>query len=141
MNGFDLAGRPIRVGLGNDKFTNESTQSLLRSFPQQNAGVFGSGGRGTHAGGETSYDSNRRREDRGGIGNASALNDVDVGEANLANISRHDIMAKLMRRDEPKDEAAAQAKPVKPVKVVPPPPKAQQTSRCIVLSNMYDLAQ
>ena len=30
MNGFELAGRAIRVGLGNDKFTHESTQQLLR---------------------------------------------------------------------------------------------------------------
>jgi RNA recognition motif-containing protein len=28
MNGFDLAGSPIRVGLGNDKFTPESTANL-----------------------------------------------------------------------------------------------------------------
>jgi RNA-binding protein 39 len=32
MNGFDLAGRPIRVGLGNDKFTPESTANLLQRF-------------------------------------------------------------------------------------------------------------
>ncbi len=35
MNGFDLAGRPIRVGLGNDKFTPESTASLLQRFQGQ----------------------------------------------------------------------------------------------------------
>jgi RNA recognition motif-containing protein len=35
MNGFELAGRQIRVGLGNDKFTPESTASLLRTFNQQ----------------------------------------------------------------------------------------------------------
>ena len=33
MNGFDLANRPIRVGLGNDRFTNESTQNLLQYLP------------------------------------------------------------------------------------------------------------
>jgi RNA-binding protein 39 len=35
MKGFELAGRQIRVGLGNNKFTPESTSSLLRTFNQQ----------------------------------------------------------------------------------------------------------
>jgi RNA-binding protein 39 len=119
----------------------------LQRFPQhqQTSGVFGSGGRGTHAGGDVSYESKGRREDRGGIGNASALNDTDVGESNLANISRHDIMRKLLRTE---DSSAAsvngntpveKAKPVK--KVAPPPPKTPQASRCIVLTNMYDPAE
>jgi RNA-binding protein 39 len=56
MNGFELAGRQIRVGLGNDKFTPESTAHLLRNFPQQAASYQGSafsgaGGRGAYAGG------------------------------------------------------------------------------------------
>ena len=38
MNGFELAGRPIRVGLGNDKFTPETTQSLLQKFGSQGQG-------------------------------------------------------------------------------------------------------
>ena len=38
MNGFELAGRPIRVGLGNDKFTPETTQSLLQRFGSQGQG-------------------------------------------------------------------------------------------------------
>jgi RNA-binding protein 39 len=142
MNGFDLAGRPIRVGLGNDKFTNESTQNLLQRFPQQGSGVFGAGGRGTHAGGDVSYESKGRREDRGGIGNASALNDTDVGESNLANISRHEIMRKLLRADESSAASnGAASEKAKPAKAAPPPPKAPQASRCIVLSNVYDLAE
>lgn len=142
MNGFDLANRPIRVGLGNDRFTNESTQNLLQRFPQQGSGVFGAGGRGTHAGGDVSYESKGRRDDRGGIGNASALNDTDVGESNLANISRHEIMQKLLRRDEggsSSNGATEKAKPVK--KIAPPQPQAPQVTRCVVLTNVYDLAE
>ena len=141
MNGFDLANRPIRVGLGNDRFTNESTQNLLQRFPQQSSGVFGAGGRGTHAGGEISYESKGRHNDRGGIGNASALNDTDVGESNLANISRHDIMQKLMRRDDTTSSSNGAPEKVKPVKAVPPKPQAPQATRCVVLTNVYDLAQ
>jgi len=141
MNGFDLANRPIRVGLGNDRFTNESTQNLLQRFPQQGqAGVFGAGGRGTHAGGDVSYESKGRRDDRGGIGNASALNDTDVGESNLANISRHDIMQKLMRREQG-DTASSAPEKAKPVKVAAPKPQAPQVTRCVVLTNVYDLAE
>src|SRR4051794_4603055 len=53
MNGFDLAGRPIRVGLGNDKFTPESTANLLQRFQGQGqnqqfqgSAFSGAGGRG-----------------------------------------------------------------------------------------------
>lgn len=143
MNGFDLANRPIRVGLGNDRFTNESTQNLLQRFPQQGAaGVFGAGGRGTHAGGDVSYDSKGRRgDDRGGIGNASALNDTDVGESNLANISRHEIMQKLLRRDEGASSSNGAAEKPKPVKAAAPKPQAPQNTRCVVLTNVYDLAE
>lgn len=35
MNGFELAGRQIRVGLGSDKFAPESTATLLRNFNAQ----------------------------------------------------------------------------------------------------------
>ena len=140
MNGFDLANRPIRVGLGNDRFTNESTQNLLQRFPQQSSGVFGAGGRGTHAGGDVSYESKGRRDDRGGIGNASALNDTDVGESNLANISRHDIMQKLMRREEGGSSNGTSEK-AKPVKAATPKPQAPTVTRCVVLTNVYDLAE
>lgn len=59
MNGFDLAGRPIRVGLGNDKFTPESTANLLQRFQGhggdqrnfQGSAFSGHGGRGAQAGG------------------------------------------------------------------------------------------
>ncbi|CAD0021972.1 unnamed protein product [Aureobasidium pullulans] len=63
MNGFEIAGRPIRVGLGSDKFTPESTASLLQRFGSQNqaaqfqgSSFSGAGGRGAHAGGNNNFD-------------------------------------------------------------------------------------
>ena len=75
MNGFDLAGRPIRVGLGNDKFTTETTANLMQRFHGQNQPTFqgsafsGSGGRGAHAGGTGNFDrAGGRDNDKGAAG-------------------------------------------------------------------------
>jgi len=148
MNGFDLAGRPIRVGLGNDKFTSESTANLLQRFPgqQQGGGQFqgsafsGSGGRGTHAGGNSNFDRAGGRDDKGASG-ASALDDTDVAGVNFNNYSRDALMRKLARTDEPAEtngtndkRLVAQASaPTKPLPVNVP-----QASRCVVLRNMFD---
>jgi RNA-binding protein 23/39 len=152
MNGFDLAGRPIRVGLGNDKFTSESTANLLQRFPagqQPGGGPFqgsafsGSGGRGTHAGGSNNFDRAGGRDDKGASG-ASALDDTDVAGVNFNNYSRDALMRKLARTDEPADtngasdkrQAAPQRAPSKPLPVNVP-----QASRCVVLRNMFDPAE
>ena len=39
MNGFDIAGRPIRVGLGNDRYNDAQTQNMLARTdePAQNS--------------------------------------------------------------------------------------------------------
>jgi RNA-binding protein 39 len=151
MNGFDLAGRPIRVGLGNDKFTNESTANLLQRFPgserqpqsgnYQGSAFSGSGGRGAHAGGSSNFDRASGRDDRG-VGGASALDDTDVAGVNFSNFSREALMKKLARTDEPADSHAesirpALAKPRTEVKA-PIPVNVPQASRCIVLRNMFD---
>lgn len=34
LNGFQVANRAMRVGLGNDRFTPDSTKTLLRKFGQ-----------------------------------------------------------------------------------------------------------
>jgi RNA-binding protein 23/39 len=153
MNGFDLAGRPIRVGLGNDKFTNESTANLLQRFPgsggydrghdrgpHQGSQFSGSGGRGMHAGGGTNFDRASNRDDRG-VGGASALDDSDVAGVNFSNFSREALMKKLARTDEPADSHAESARPVlaKPkTDVKTHPVNVPQASRCIVLRNMFD---
>jgi RNA-binding protein 39 len=151
MNGFDLAGRPIRVGLGNDKFTNESTQNLLQRFPagQQHGGQYqgssfsGSGGRGTHAGGANNFDRAGGREEKG-AGGASALDDTDVAGVNFSNFSRDALMRKLARTDEPAESNGANDKRhvAKPqVAAKPLPVNVPQASRCVVLSNMFDPAE
>jgi RNA-binding protein 39 len=144
MNGFELAGRPIRVGLGNDKFTPETTQSLLQKFGSQGQGqnqqqqkqsfqgssFSGMGGRGSHAGGTANFDraSGKDAEKAGG---ASALDDTDVGGVNFTNYSRDALMRKLARTDEPEVKSAPKAQQKKaPIDEAAP-------SRCVLLKNLY----
>ncbi|KAK3704981.1 Phosphatidylinositol-3-phosphatase SAC1 [Vermiconidia calcicola] len=141
MNGFELAGRPIRVGLGNDKFTPESTQSLLQRFGSQahqaqfqGSAFSGMGGRGAHAGGTANFDRASGR-DADKTGGASALDDTDVSGVNFSNYSRDALMRKLARTDEPEPKVAPKAQPKKPVIDQPAP------SRCVVLKGMFDQAK
>jgi RNA-binding protein 39 len=151
MNGFDLAGRPIRVGLGNDKFTQESTANLLQRFPggqpggggpYQGSSFSGSGGRGTHAGGANNFDRAGGREEKGAAG-ASALDDTDVAGVNFNNYSRDALMRKLARTDDPAESTAndkrPMAKPRTETKALPV--NVPQASRCVVLRNMFDPAE
>ena len=146
MNGFELAGRPIRVGLGNDKFTPESTQSLLQKFgnhAQKNAqagfdgsAFSGAGGRGAHAGGGGGA-FGRGHEEKPGAG-ASALDDSDIAGVNFShNYSRDQLMRKLLRDEDmgpiAQKAASAKEKKAEPPKLVP--------SRCIILRNMFDPAK
>lgn len=100
MNGFELAGRAIRVGLGNDKFTNESTQAILDRYdgfrgeildtvPLDDAERLGGGGGRRGGGGRI-------------IGN---LDDSDVAGVSFQSVSRDALMRKLAR-NEPKEEPA-----------------------------------
>ena len=150
MNGFDLAGRPIRVGLGNDKFTPESTANLLQRFQGQNqpsgfqgSAFSGSGGRGAHAGGGGgAFDRAGGRDDQKGSGGASALDDTDVAGVNFNNYSRDALMRKLARTDDSdsveadqkRKAAAMQAKK----EAKPLPVNVSQASRCVLLRNMFD---
>jgi len=149
MNGFDLAGRPIRVGLGNDKFTPESTANLLQRFQGQDrdrsnfqgSQFSGSGGRGAHAGGSGgNFDRAGGRDNEKGSGGASALDDTDVAGVNFNNYSRDALMRKLARTDDPVDDpkrkVAAPKKEVKPL-----PVNVSQASRCVLLRNMFDPAE
>ena len=147
MNGFDLAGRPIRVGLGNDKFTPESTQDLLQRFPNQAIGFqgsafSGSGGRGTNAGGSNNFDRAGGRGDDKGAGGASALDDTDVAGVNFSNYSRDALMRKLARADEPETNGTDKRQMAKPKNEKKPLPiNVPQNSRCIVVRNMFDPAE
>jgi RNA-binding protein 39 len=150
MNGFDLAGRPIRVGLGNDKFTPESTATLLQRFQGQShqqqfqgSAFSGAGGRGSSAAGG-GFDRAGGRDGDKGAGGASALDDTDVAGVNFSNYSRDALMRKLARtddilpvtsRDDRRDvvQPKAEAKPL--------PVKVNTASRCVILKNMFDPAE
>ncbi|KAL9621653.1 MAG: hypothetical protein Q9160_003905 [Pyrenula sp. 1 TL-2023] len=151
MNGFDLAGRPIRVGLGNDKFTPESTANLLQRFHGQGAqqnfqgsAFSGQGGRGAHAGGAGgTFDRAGGRDDNKGAGGASALDDTDVAGVNFNNYSRDALMRKLARTDDSADTAAdtqrRMAKPKTETKALPV--TVSQASRCVLLKNCFSPAE
>lgn len=138
MNGFDLAGRPIRVGLGNDKFTPETTANLMHRFSGQNnfqgSSFSGAGGRGSQA---STFDRAGGR-DSDKAGGASALDDTDVAGVNFNNYSRDALMRKLARTDELPNgrEDHAVMKPKTEAK--PLPVNVNMASRCVVLHNMFN---
>ena len=139
MNGFDLAGRPIRVGLGNDKFTPESTANLLQRFSGPNPAFQGSafsgaGGRGPQA---SAFDRAGGR-DNDKAGGASALDDTDVAGVNFNNYSRDALMRKLARTDETSN-GVEERQILKPkTETKPMPVNINIASRCVVLHNMFD---
>ena len=143
MNGFDLAGRPIRVGLGNDKFTPESTANILQQRYQNQNGQYqgsafsGAGGRGPQA---SNFDRAGGRDNDKASG-ASALDDTDVAGVNFNNYSRDALMRKLARTDEPATSGQAEKVILKPKTEVNPLPvnvNVNMASRCVVLRNMFD---
>lgn len=139
MNGFELLDRPIRVGLGNDKFTPESTKNLLQRFGsqahQQGSSFSGMGGRGAHAGGSANFDRASGNKEAEKAGGASALDDTDVGGVNMSNFNRHSLMSKLARTDEPEQKIAPKTQQKKPVVEQPAP------SRCVLLKHMFNQAE
>ncbi len=140
MNGFELAGRQIRVGLGNDKFTPESTANLLRSFTAQaqnyqGSAFSGAGGRGAYAGGSGGvFDRTHSKDDRG-VSGASALDDTDVAGVNFKSYDRGKLMAALAERDNPepakKGAQPVAAKPRAPVDTPMP-------SKCVKIQDAFD---
>ncbi|KAI0484453.1 splicing factor, CC1-like protein [Xylariaceae sp. FL0804] len=140
MNGFDLAGRPIRVGLGNDKFTPESTANLLQRFqgqnqPYQGSAFSGAGGRGPQASG---FDRAGGRDNDKATG-ASALDDTDVAGVNFNNYSRDALMRKLARTDDAPNGNRDERQILKPkTETKPLPVNVNMASRCVVLHNMFD---
>jgi RNA-binding protein 23/39 len=150
MNGFDLAGRPIRVGLGNDKFTPESTANLLQRFQgqghhqqqqqYQGSSFSGHGGRSVQAGAAPSnFDRAGGRDTDKGAGGASALDDTDVAGVNFNNYSRDALMRKLARTDEPEPSADEKTQPLRPkTEPKPLPVNVNMASRCVLLRNMFD---
>ncbi|KAL7912839.1 hypothetical protein GGI35DRAFT_441268 [Trichoderma velutinum] len=143
MNGFDLAGRPIRVGLGNDKFTPESTANLMHKFSGNNQGFQGSAFSGAGGRGQQSTFDRAGGRDSEKTGGASALDDTDVAGVNFNNYSRDALMRKLARTDEAptngNDERQQILKPKTETK--PLPVNVNMASRCVVLHNMFDATE
>ena len=146
MNGFDLAGRPIRVGLGNDKFTPESTANLMQRFVPSNpssgfqgSSFSGAGGRGAHAGGSGgTFDRAGGRDNDKGTGGASALDDTDVAGVNFNNYSRDALMRKLARTDDSSADTEKRAAVPAKKESKPLPVNVSRASRCVLLRNMFD---
>ncbi|RDA93793.1 hypothetical protein CP533_6358 [Ophiocordyceps camponoti-saundersi (nom. inval.)] len=135
MNGFELAGRPIRVGLGNDRSGSDGNAGRGGHGPNvnfQGSAFSGAGGRGQ----SSAFDRAGRDGERNGGG--GALDDSDVAGVNFNNYSRDALMRKLARTDEmPSGKDDAQTlKPKSEAK--PPPASVHVPSRCVVLRNMFD---
>ncbi|KTW26337.1 hypothetical protein T552_02822 [Pneumocystis carinii B80] len=118
MNGFELAGRAIRVGLGNDKFIPE-TSSVLARF----SGFTGSAFENKSRGG-----TERIGGPRDGSSSIS-LDDNEAGGVSFNNISRDALMKKLAREEGKESIGVIPPKPV---------PSVQMTSRCVLLKNMFN---
>lgn len=166
MNGFDLAGRPIRVGLGNDKFTPESTAHLMQRFQGRDSDWRSGGG----SGGSSTFDRAGARDNDKGSG-AGALDDSDVAGVNFNNYSRDALMRKLARTDDVAVSSPSSAvsaangtaygsngahhvgngndsadhhpvlKPRNEPKALPVGVNVNLASRCVVLHNMFDPAE
>ena len=133
LNGYILAGRAIRVGLGNDKFTPETTAKCLKEFqdhdqaqPYTGSSFSGSGGRGSYAGGKANFERKGGRDDKG----FSALDDSDVGGVNFHAVNRESLMKKLARGE-----------PNAIVEVKKPVVLQNKPTRCVVVKNAYDEAE
>lgn len=122
MNGFEIAGRPIRVGLVTEKSGSSS------SMPTPNLNASGGGGMMSGMGG-------------GGGGRPTQLgmmrpDSLEDGGGGLNSISRIELMQKLARSEPAAPTGlAAPAKPMFRVNV----PTA--TSKCVLLKNMFNPAE
>lgn len=148
MNGLDLAGRAIRVGLGNDKFTPDSAAQRFQSHGTnqhnfQGSSFSGHGGRGLQAGGSNTFDRAGGRDPDKGASGASALDDTDVAGVNFNNYSRDALMRKLARTDEPAEPTVDdKQKILRPkTETKPLPVNVNMASRCVLLRNMFDPAE
>ena len=127
MNGFNIAGRPIRVGLGGDRATVDARIQAERAAEAEQANT-GGGFKGS------AFHADRRIDRVGGTStafSAAALDDADVAGISYGRVDRSELMKKLLREE---DGLAKQEEQLKPQPVAEPP---RQSSRCIVLTNMF----
>ena len=143
MNGLDLAGRAIRVGLGNDKFTLDSAAHRLQNHNSQGSSFSGHGGRSLEGNGTNTFDRAGGRDLDKGTSGASALDDTDVAGVNFNNYSRDALMRKLARTDESAEPIIDDKnKVLRPkTETKPLPVNVNMASRCVLLRNMFDPAE
>jgi len=144
MNGFEIAGRPIRVGLGNDKANSESAAAMMQRFNNggaqqtetaafQGSSFSGAGGRGTHGASDRATTTDKA------IGGAGALDDSDVGGVNFHAFSRDSLMRKLARTDDNTAADKNSNRATTAAKKAATP--AAAPTRCIVVRNAYNEAE
>lgn len=145
MDGFEVAGRAMRIGLGGEKNTPATTANHIARWPQfdqqykahqrsasaSGSGIYGSGGRG-----KASFGRGGGRDAEKGNGAASALNGDADEDVNYGSFDRNALMRKLARTEE---EPATQQRAAAP-RAVPIPVNVPKASRCVVLKNMFDAA-
>lgn len=127
MNGFLLAGRPIRIGLGTDR---AGMPALVNTPAQAFQG--------------SAFDTNGPAIDRVGSssakarGNASSLDDTDVAGISYNRVSRENLMRKLMRDE---DQLTAGGSVSRSRDSTPLESASRKSSRCIVVQNMFDITE
>ncbi|OLL26571.1 RNA-binding protein rsd1 [Neolecta irregularis DAH-3] len=131
LNGTELAGRPIRVGLGGDKFTNESTSAQLARFEDRDHDTPADRAR-------DDYDDRRDSARHTGSKDKSNLDDSETGGVSFQNISREALMKKLAREPAPTSQAAGPMAVHRANKDTKPKIETTVASRCILLKNMFD---
>lgn len=135
-NNYDFGGRILRLGLGHDSRSNESTESLVAKFNTQAAAAermapaqssdrdgYGLGDRGGYGG-------DRARNDK--AGGASALDDNEVAGVAMTNHHRNSLMRKLAREPSPKENETRSAQGAPAIST------ATRHTRCVLLKNMYN---
>lgn len=123
MNGFMLAGRAIRVGLGSDKLSQaNSANGPAQAFQ-------GSAFNDQHPSIDRVGMSSSRNQS-----SAASLDDTDVSGISYSRVSRESLMNKLMREeDNPNKE-----NDLKNVQHDAPLDSSHKSSRCVVVQNMFD---
>lgn len=136
MQGFELSGRQLRVGLvgpGSDKFSSDSSKTMQQQFGEQQRGsdFSGYGGRGQQAGGSGNFDHAGTARQGDKAGGASALDDSDVVGVNFANYSRDKLMKNLARIEDPTEKTGSATKVQKKL------PSEPVVSRCLIIKHVW----
>lgn len=134
LNGMELAGRPMRVGIGNEKQQSEMGGVGARAMPDRAKDP--AGPRDSEHGGRDGHRGHVRKSDKVVV---NVLDDDEAGGVNYNNYSREALMKKLARTEDGPLEGDRNITGTKPV--VDPrkaPIATMKASRCIVIKNAYN---